>query len=468
MTIGEKIQHYRKKQGLSQEDLGQKLMVSRQTISLWEMDKTVPSIDNLIRLKDIFGVSIDEILCGEEAAEKEEAKPLESYTVNFTKKEAKHLYFHGGRIILRSLLSAIAVILLILFISLFDYTAVIKGILIGVVAMALAANIKTWILKNQVIERVSQSTYVYDIYEDYLTFTVKHGDKRIRIQKVKAEDIKRVQYGDRNIVLQINNELFAIKRDLLPESSGLYTFIKLATAKAPMPRAKVKWRALSIILFIASILSIFLALLSISVASTINGKHVQNMWLFFLYLPIPIASVIFYALLKRKGIVFKKNLIVGIIMSAFLCIYGSFALFPEKVSVNGVYEVSVENVLSETYDSPNVIKVFALKKADVYLETICIFQTDDKGLVVGALYGYDGDETTYFNEFASDVEIGERYYTSGYVCDYDIGYQIYETRKDAPDISYELQEITVDGEKYYFCVGYIGHYMSDETHWVTE
>ena len=36
------------------------------TVSLWEMDKTVPSIDNLVRLKDIFGVSVDEILCGGE------------------------------------------------------------------------------------------------------------------------------------------------------------------------------------------------------------------------------------------------------------------------------------------------------------------------------------------------------------------------------------------------------------------
>ena len=79
MTVGEKIQFYRKKIGLSQEELGQKMLVSRQTVSLWEMDKTVPSIDNLIRLKDIFGVSIDEILCGEEAAEKEEAILAEDY-----------------------------------------------------------------------------------------------------------------------------------------------------------------------------------------------------------------------------------------------------------------------------------------------------------------------------------------------------------------------------------------------------
>ena len=39
MTVGEKIQFYRKKIGLSQEELGQKLLVSRRTVSLWELDR---------------------------------------------------------------------------------------------------------------------------------------------------------------------------------------------------------------------------------------------------------------------------------------------------------------------------------------------------------------------------------------------------------------------------------------------
>ena len=58
MTTGEKIQFYRKKIGLSQEELGQKMLVSRQTVSLWEMDKTLPTVDNLLRLKDIFSASL--------------------------------------------------------------------------------------------------------------------------------------------------------------------------------------------------------------------------------------------------------------------------------------------------------------------------------------------------------------------------------------------------------------------------
>ena len=65
MTVGEKIQFYRKRAGLSQEELGQQLLVSRQTVSLWETGQTMPTLDNLIRLRAIFDASIDEILCEE-------------------------------------------------------------------------------------------------------------------------------------------------------------------------------------------------------------------------------------------------------------------------------------------------------------------------------------------------------------------------------------------------------------------
>ncbi len=63
MAVGEKIQFYRKKYGLSQEDLGKKLLVSRQTVSLWETGETQPTVDNLILLREIFSVSVDELLC---------------------------------------------------------------------------------------------------------------------------------------------------------------------------------------------------------------------------------------------------------------------------------------------------------------------------------------------------------------------------------------------------------------------
>ena len=52
----------RKKAGLSQEDVAEKLGVSRQTISKWETDETVPDIYQAKRLANIFNVSLDDLI----------------------------------------------------------------------------------------------------------------------------------------------------------------------------------------------------------------------------------------------------------------------------------------------------------------------------------------------------------------------------------------------------------------------
>jgi len=69
MTIGEKILKLRKLKKISQEELAEKLYVSRQTVSLWETNQTLPTIENLVRLKDIFEVEIDKIVCDEDINE---------------------------------------------------------------------------------------------------------------------------------------------------------------------------------------------------------------------------------------------------------------------------------------------------------------------------------------------------------------------------------------------------------------
>ena len=84
MSIGEKIQHYRKQFRMSQEELGQKLLVSRQTVSLWEKNQTVPSIDNLVRFKKIFGVSLDSLLGCEDSGETDTSDVKEFYRFSFS------------------------------------------------------------------------------------------------------------------------------------------------------------------------------------------------------------------------------------------------------------------------------------------------------------------------------------------------------------------------------------------------
>ena len=62
MTIGEKIMKLRSGMGISQEQLAEKLNVSRQSVSKWEMDQSLPQIDKIIMLCDLFGVSTDSVL----------------------------------------------------------------------------------------------------------------------------------------------------------------------------------------------------------------------------------------------------------------------------------------------------------------------------------------------------------------------------------------------------------------------
>ena len=68
MTIGQRIAQKRKEQGLSQEALGERLGVSRQSIYKWESDAALPEIDKLVALAKLFGVTVGWLLGVEEPA----------------------------------------------------------------------------------------------------------------------------------------------------------------------------------------------------------------------------------------------------------------------------------------------------------------------------------------------------------------------------------------------------------------
>ena len=79
MEFNEKLQLLRKQQEMTQEQLAEKLFVSRTAVSKWESGKGYPNIDSLRNLAEVFSVSIDELLSGEElmeAAESEKRQTL--------------------------------------------------------------------------------------------------------------------------------------------------------------------------------------------------------------------------------------------------------------------------------------------------------------------------------------------------------------------------------------------------------
>ena len=62
MAFSDQLTAYRKQAGLSQEQLGERVGVSRQTVSKWEQGLTTPELDKLIALSRVFDVSIDRLV----------------------------------------------------------------------------------------------------------------------------------------------------------------------------------------------------------------------------------------------------------------------------------------------------------------------------------------------------------------------------------------------------------------------
>ena len=85
MEFNEKLQELRKSKGLTQEELAEKLFVSRTAISKWESGRGYPSIDSLKEISRYFSVTIDELICPEEilSAAEEEKQTLAGRTLAF-------------------------------------------------------------------------------------------------------------------------------------------------------------------------------------------------------------------------------------------------------------------------------------------------------------------------------------------------------------------------------------------------
>ena len=64
MKIGDKLKKARLDKNLTQEEVAEKIFVSRQSISNWENNKTYPDIGNVIALSDLYQISLDELLKG--------------------------------------------------------------------------------------------------------------------------------------------------------------------------------------------------------------------------------------------------------------------------------------------------------------------------------------------------------------------------------------------------------------------
>ncbi len=91
MKLGERLYNYRKKVGISQEDMASKLNVTRQTVSKWETDQTLPDLDKIESICELFNISADELLKG---------KKEEVNTLNITENKKQKALVISGSILL--------------------------------------------------------------------------------------------------------------------------------------------------------------------------------------------------------------------------------------------------------------------------------------------------------------------------------------------------------------------------------
>lgn len=329
MSLGENIQKYRKSLGLSQEELGQKLLLSRQTISLWEKDQTVPTIDNLMRLKEVFGVSVDEILGAAEQSEGEENTPNEYYTFRFSEAELKELHRSESIAVYKGAV-IFAFIMAFTFISFIGLSApdFLMGMAFGILFIGSVSYIKGIYNYNKAwkakVKKLYETTYEYRVFEDHIMIGIYDHNEKRRSSKCYFADIERMQQLDKWLFFLFGDQSFILRKSDLKENSAFYSYMynnPLKTVETPIPN---KWKIISVILFVASLLSIFVALALVNIVSVANGLFIENLWLFFLAAAIPVASTIFGFILKSKGYKYKKNVIAGIIMTIILCLYGSF------------------------------------------------------------------------------------------------------------------------------------------------
>ncbi len=183
---------------------------------------------------------------------------------------------------------------------------------------------KAW---EKSIERLGRSTYEYKLFENYINITIYRENEKVHELKCPFTDIEQIQQLGNWFFLQLNGQLFIIRKIDLSETSAFYSWMyknPSRTVDSPIPS---KWKNLSVLLFVASLLSLYGAAVIVTAISRANGLFEENMWVFFLMTPIPLSSIIYGFWLKHKGYKYKKNIIVGFIVIFFLCAFGSFVFF---------------------------------------------------------------------------------------------------------------------------------------------
>lgn len=194
-------------------------------------------------------------------------------------------------------------------------------------------------LRNQIKNDKVETEFITEFYEDYfvrksktVTMTIKYID----IEKCIETDTNfYLEYtkGNKIIFLQKNNCSLELISFIREKFEDIENRIGEGKFKKNGIRHNPKFIKNSmIVLFILVILSIWFALYTWDFIDKIipqhGFNHTKNTWVFWLWLPIPIISIILGIKYNKVGFKTTKNIVAGFIVTFLLLIYGSFSLLP--------------------------------------------------------------------------------------------------------------------------------------------
>lgn len=347
MKIGKNLILYRKKANLSKEDVAGLLNITIETLDLWENEQLEPSLDELKKLSSLYNVTIDDI-CNEEDFSDALFTSSIDYNYDILVK-AHNIYLAKNTIYSWSLIIGSLLLTILIFVISENKIFAIFTIFIFIFAVANLIRIQKAIKKDALItmkdspELKSQ----YYFYEDYL---VSIGKSQNSIKKLvkKYDEFSFKKQDEQYIYLGYDNRYIVIDKKTCDENiCKLEKLLKLKNRKS------INIKKLLNVFLILSFLSIMFALITVSISVEISPLPdfpfimTEHMWKFFLFLPIPIASLVLGIIFRIYKYKCNMNIIFGCIISFLLFIFGNFTfIFSSEIS----HEASVLNEISNLID----------------------------------------------------------------------------------------------------------------------
>lgn len=151
--IGAFLKELRKANGMTQEQLGEKLGVSNKTVSRWETGNYMPPVECLNILSDIYNISINEILAGERVSDKKFTEIAEKNIVSTLKElEKENQLFEKRMIWILAITTALTIMIIILLPMESLKDVIVLILVVAVACIANTLNIVALVAKKEALE----------------------------------------------------------------------------------------------------------------------------------------------------------------------------------------------------------------------------------------------------------------------------------------------------------------------------